>query len=432
MPDSDFPVPPDVPAYVPRTANWLANGLPTYGTPGTEPYLANEPVDPNPANLSTYGPTSSGYMQYDNNFTASGQFKTAAQGATQSKMRTIISPSHVGRFDPVRAYGVPDAGHWHIFFGPQAISPYSTFKSLRYSPTSTNAGGPLNNTAYWIPAMLQVVSGQTFARIPDLGVVYYAGDVNSGANLSRLMRGIRYVTGYNMEDPTNSAIIAELNVNGGYATNPVFNGFNGWKMVAADGATAIPTSTGQSFSPCLKNLDGSDPWGGAAGPGAKLFASLDGPQYWDGQNPWSPGGYKHFRHNQRHGNSGQVVGPHLWFKVPGLQITFSWTHQGFSDYGTWSLSSDPAGVAPGTSMHADWFNGWESQTQLLWQTNGLGVGGNTPHEMDDSVMSNTQRLIVYEAAPNGRNPQVDIQSYRSVLLPTGSPRGPMTARQKAG
>lgn len=442
MADADFIKPPDVPDYVPQTAVWSSTGTPTYHASGsTAPGYDNELEDPNPTDPTGWVQTG----DYSGNSGLNG-FKTQAQGAAEAKMRTHIAPSHVLKDDPVRAYGQPGASHTHLFFGNTSINAWSTYRSGRRNPRSTNAGGPLNATGYWIPAFIVPLAGKNYAKVADFSIVYYNSEIAVAAAglISRLPFGMRYVAGWNMDDHHETIVQAELDLAGGYAAPR--NGFVGWKMVNPDTNETLLTDLGQTYSKHLKNADNSDPWEGAATSAFQLVGVINAPEYWDGVNFWSPGGYKHFRHAQLCNANGQYVGPEGWVRVPTLEISFYFTHGGFSDYGTWRLASDDhlthhdpghAAMLNGSTFHADWLGLWDQIMMTTWQRNGQGIDGFTPHEMNDSIMSATQRLIVGEAAPDGsRSPQVDLTKRLTtipanmILIPDEAGQGPFTSQGK--
>lgn len=445
MADSDFPKPPDVPDYVPVQAVWSPTGTPTYKTTGISGYANEITPDPNPTNLT-------GWVLPGDYAANNGEngFQTAAQGATQAKMRTHINFTHVLRDDPVRNYGRPGTSHWHTFLGNKSINAWSTYKTVRQNPRSHAAGGPVNATGYWIPSFLVPLNGKTYAKIPDSSTVYYTVDIDPAiqAVIQRLPFGLRYVAGWNMDDHHETAVRAELDASGGsYAPGDPINGFGGWKMYNAANGTYALTDQGKVFSKHLKNADGSDPWEGRATSAHTLIGDINAPEFWDGVNIWSPGGFKHFRHGQHSNATGGIVGPNNWVRVPQLQITFAFTHGGFADYGTWRLSSDDhlgmsggthAPMLNGSTFHADWLGGWDQAIMTMWQRNAQGVDGFAPHDMDDSVMSATQRLIRGEAAPDGsRFPQVDLSQRlettpnKMILLPSsGVGRGPFTVKSR--
>ena len=79
--------------------------------------------------------------------------------------------------------------HLHMFFGNTAADANSTYSSLRTTGGSTCEGGPINRTAYWVPAMFDG-NGRVVAA--EIIVVYYKGGA-SGGSLARQQEAIRQV-----------------------------------------------------------------------------------------------------------------------------------------------------------------------------------------------------------------------------------------------
>jgi hypothetical protein len=81
--------------------------------------------------------------------------------------------SHLATYDPIVDPGNDRFMHLHMFFGNTAVGHNSTYQSLRSSGDSTCDGGPLNRTAYWMPAVFdehdQVV-------VPDYFELYYKAE----------------------------------------------------------------------------------------------------------------------------------------------------------------------------------------------------------------------------------------------------------------
>ncbi len=449
-----FIKPSDVPDYVERPAIYSQDGHSVRGNGvdldgGTPPFFAVERADPNPTDLATT-PWLHGGVNL--------KTPTSTPPAGEAKFRTHIGPSHVLRDDPIRNFGQPGAAHWHLFFGNYTANAYSTYRSLRMNPESTNAGGPLNGTAYWIPAFLVTLNGKQYAKVADFSSVYYVtSPIAAAGQAIRMPRGMRYVTGWNMEDHHLTKYAAEQA--GRYFDAP-WDGFAGWKMVGAFDSpvygNTLPVvngpqaGAGSYLTRQIVNSDGSDPWGGAATSDYQLIGVLNAPDWWDGQNPWSPGGYDHFRFStRRQDNAFGGIGPLGWWKVPQLEITFFYSHGGWEDYKTWVLSSDNhlahhspdhAAMPPGSTFHADWFGAWDHGAMMQWQRHGLGCEGFTANELNDSTISPTQSMSV-GIAPNGRRAgrtQIPVNTRRyttpesMVLLPsTGAGKGPFTTGGRA-
>jgi hypothetical protein len=430
-----FPQPPDVQAYV-TVAPTYASGLTANVTnTGTPPAYAYQPAD-----ISS---SQTGYVvvgaQPDN---AGGFCTENGTTCTEAKFRSHADCTHTLKDDPIRNYGQPGLSHLHEFFGNRSVNSYSTYASERGRPASNAAGGILNGTGYWFPAPVKTnpfADGHDYAVRCDYAVIYYTTEPTNSPSLVRIPRGLRYVLGTNMDDPDDLIVKAEIaaanaqpGTGGRYSYES--NGFTGWYCL--NGSNVVGVVHG-----FLKASDNSDPWGGACTTGMQIYAEAHGPPCWDGQNLWSPGGYKHLRQKIRDNTLGRDVCPNNWYELPALIIKVMFTHQGFSDYGSWRLSSDDMAATNaghsmrnGESFHTDWLGGWDDATFVEWQTNCLGVGslGGTPHQCNDSVISSTKRLIMGETAPDGRSPQVDLvttygtSSASKMFMVPSSSVGPKT------
>lgn len=415
-----FPKPPDVPDYVQidatyasgATANVLGDNSTTWG--GTAPYIASGM----PADISS---SSTGWL------TASGVVSCVTVPVTcpEAKFRSAGNTTHILFDDPIRNYGLPGTSHCHQFFGNARANAYSTFARLRnsvnsYPGTAAVAGGPLNGTGYWFPCPVKTnpfSDGKNYAVRANLAIIYYTE--NPGSNniyVSRIPRGLRYVAGYPMDDPTNAIITAEI------AAANAQPGTAGRYSALATPYRWVCTDTGDTV-PYLKTTGGADAFatlGTGTCPGGtnNLLFEIDAPPCWDGTNPWSPGGYKHMRYKIHDNTLGTDVCPNGWYQLPQLIIKAQFTHSGFSDYGDWRLSSDDQAaaacgctVANGASLHNDWFGAWDDTTFMKWQDFCVGVNGQTAHQCDSSTIGSAERMIgglVSENAPDSsRVPQVN-------------------------
>lgn len=420
-----FPKPPDVPAYVAVTPSYASGVSTNYlgdnsnARGGTPPGYANELA--NIASGTTVGKVSTSGISYCNLTDALGP---CGHQGTQPKFRTIINITKALCDDPIRNYGQPGASHCHEFAGNRDINAYSTFGRLRAKPYSFAAGEDLNGTGYWFPCPVKTnpfSDGKNYCVKADYMIVYYAGvDATDATRFSRLIRGQRYVTGTNMDDPDDLIVKAEITAanaqpgtSGRYSY--IGNGFRGWSCYKPSDGTLINLAAGGTLSPALETAGHTDPWAGACLTGYQLYAEVSAPGCWDGINLWSPGGYKHFRHKIRDNTAGKDVCPLAWYEVPTLEEKIFFTHSGAADFMTWDLSSDAmaatnAGhaILKGASFHIDWIGAWDGTIFQSWQTFCLGVDGNTPHECDYSTFSSTQRLISDSVSSDGkRNPQTN-------------------------
>lgn len=468
-----FVRPPDVPAYVAVTDTYASGTTPNVigdgsnARGGTMPVLAVQPAD--------IASTATGWfavMACDENVPGACHKVTNPSGE-EAKFRTVADYSHVNYDDPIRNWGQPGSAHCHMFFGNTNTNAFSTYASMRTRANvnstgtpkraaSTIAGGPYNATGYWFPCIIKPNAfgdGKPYAVKVDEIIVYYTENpATRAAAASRIPRGLRYILGTDMDDPRDTifkAKIAAANAQSGTAGRYAYrdNGFLGWSCWnSAKSAGINNTVEGDSYYPAFKTSGGADPWGGNCVSGSWLAASFNAPSCYDGANLWSPGGYKHLRQTITDNvATGSIIEgcPNGWFKLPQLQITIWFKHQGFSDYGTWYASSDAMATMaaqaidagdpdfrPGESMHTDWMNGWDDTTLMAWQNFCIGISGGDMHTCDSSLISTTQALVGgfsgVNAPDNTRQPQVQQNpefntTARNLMIQLpANPAGPFT------
>lgn len=468
-----FVRPPDVPAYVAVTDTYASGTTPNVmgdnSTPrgGTMPVLAVQPAD--------IPSTATGWLLTVscNENVSSPCKKVTNPSGEEAKARFIADYSHVNYDDALRNWGQPGTAHCHMYFGNTNTNAFSTYASMRTRANvnangtpkraaSTISGGPYNATGYWFPCIIKPNAfgdGKAYAVKVDEVVVYYSENpATRAAAASRLPRGLRYILGTNMDDPRDTIFKAQIaaanaqpSTAGRYAY--VDNGFKGWSCWNSDKSAGIPnTVNGTSYYKALKTASNTDPWGGNCVAGSWVVASFNAPECYDGNNLWSPGGYKHLRQAVTDSvNTGSIIEgcPNGWYKLPQLIVTVWFKHQGYSDYGTWYASSDAMATLaaqaidpgdpdflPGESMHTDWMNGWDDTVLMGWLNFCIGVSGGDLHTCDSSFISTTQQLLggySGQNAPDGtRIPQVQLSpefgtTARNLMIQLpANPAGPFT------
>lgn len=412
-----FPKPPDVPAYVPITPTYAAGVTLNVTATGTAPADAKELAD-----IPTVSTT--GWQTTGSFAGTSGYVVTVADSGTadEAKFRTFANATHVLKDDPIRNYGQSGQSHCHTFFGNGSTSAFSTYASMRNRGLqfSLAGGGPLNGTGYWYPCMIKANAlgdGKDYVIRPNHIVIYYNEDptIAKAGKLHKLVRGLRYVTGFNMDTGDEGQFLrdaittanAQSGTSGRYATA---NGSGIKATKATYNCNGVETKW-------LKNADGSDPFGGVCTAGQDMWIQVVGANCWDGENLWAPSGYKNVIPAIYDNVAATFVCPNNWYRLPALTLQVHFSHHGFSDYGTWRLASDDMAatvtgraIQNGESFHTDWMNGWDGATLSSWLCNGFAIGSGctVPHEMGDGIISPTLQLIHGSAAPNGRNPQVQL------------------------
>lgn len=245
--------------------------------------------------------------------------------------RTSCTFSHMSFDDPIVFPGQSGASHLHTFFGNSLTSATSTVASIAASGGSTCAGGTLNRTAYWVPALIDTATH--IPLVPTLALIYYKTGYEgvNPADVKALPTGLRFISG------------------SAKATTP------GGPMHFACLGQSADQSWQDHIPSCLA--------------GDELIVGLDFPQCWDGVNLDSPDHASH------------VVGASHERTPPGCpadhpvalpQISYL-IHYAVPSTGSasWRLSSDnyPATMPGGYSGHGDYMMGWDAKTMQTFITN---------------------------------------------------------------
>ena len=262
--------------------------------------------------------------------------------------RFICTPSHNAYDDPIKYPGQPGKSHLHTFFGNTKADASSTYASLRTTGEST-CNNLLNRSAYWIPSMM-TPAGKIV--MPNYVSIYYKRRPDTDPECKRegiaciaLPRGLRYIFGYNMDNPAESTSIDWICDNNNVVTGPF---------------KTIP----QVAKTCPV--------------GAKLGARLTAPSCWNGRELDSADHRSHMAYPS-YGDWGYEKCPATHpYVVPTFTIaafyvtdeTLDRSGDMSADAKTWYLSSDRmAGMpwqTPGSTLHADWFGAWEDSIMKIW------------------------------------------------------------------
>ena len=269
--------------------------------------------------------------------------------------RTGCEFSHFAYDDPLVYPGQPGKAHLHMFFGNTDVNAFSSYDTLINSGSSTCNGMELNRTGYWVPAMFD---GNGNVRIPERVVVYYKGE-----GLSR---------GASIPYPDGAAMIANQTGD----VNTINNGLGG-----ADGKFSFVcsdqwSSPGPSESNTIPDCDGSKflkEYGVTDEPHVVLEMNVKFPQCWSGTNP------SDFR------NSYSIPQAGSWYyslcenafnkNLPNLEYFVNYRVDIGENTNNWFLSSDvnPATFvkdkASGSSVHGDWWGGWNKTVNKMWIDN---------------------------------------------------------------
>lgn len=283
--------------------------------------------------------------------------------------RFTCNPSHLGYNDPIVYPGQTGRSHLHQFFGNTLTDANSTYETLRTNGQST-CNNPLNRSAYWIPAM---INGADKVVKPDYVTIYYkrtpAADPfcqKGSIACVNLPRGLRFVFGFSMTDTSATPTGA------GY--------FN------CDGPTATP-GIYPDIATAAKNCPTApytDPVTGAVSYN-RLAAIISAPSCWDGKNLDSADHRSHVGYASYAGGFGYAKCPGTHpYHIPTFTLASAYTVDSMLDTSgtwtpgvtkTWYLASDKmvdgSMMAPGKSMHADWFGAWDDPIKGMWEDNCL-------------------------------------------------------------
>jgi hypothetical protein len=339
--------------------------------------------------------------------TSSPAAHSIAPGAlTEGKLRFELQVGdHLSWDDPILLPGrYGQNGHLHHFYGNTLTDAGSTYESLRSTGGSTSAGGPLNRTAYWFPALIDITTGKV--RKPHFVTTYYQVDppflydFTSPAPEAELLaypiprlkvrpkaiwfpRGFRFISGFNhatnrfppgyesdgINDQSGNFF---WSLDQGPGANAVANYGTLGDLLAAETGNIIPTA-----DPALDV--------GATG---RLFVRMNTEVCFDGRLT-SDDGRAHVAHPLRDYNGNYMPPTTHPYTLPALTVIVWWPHDGEADLANLRLSSDwhPAHKHwhdAGTCWHVDWFGAWEDAIIEVVKANIHGMPPETAEGRDTS------------------------------------------------
>jgi hypothetical protein len=118
---------------------------------------------------------------------------TGTRNNTEGDFREFCTFSKFDFQDPIVFPGQPEASHLHLFFGNTVVTEASTPASIQTTGNSTCAGGTLNRSAYWVPAMIDTVTHQPIR--PTENLTYYKTGLIPTSEIHALPEGLVMVTG---------------------------------------------------------------------------------------------------------------------------------------------------------------------------------------------------------------------------------------------
>jgi hypothetical protein len=251
--------------------------------------------------------------------------------------RKFCQFSHLAYADPIVDPGNTRFPHLHMFWGNTGADAHSTYTSLRTTGNGTCDGGPLNRSAYWMPA---IFDGADQVVVPSNFELYYKAenaplDSNKVPQVRQYPNGLRMIAGARLDglavDPSASPA----------------NGANitwGWKCgTDGKGSATIPE--------CAV--------------GQRLTAWVRFPYCWDGKDLDSADHRSHLRYGTNN-TWGRCPSTHP-IHLPEL-TEFAHFNSVPAGTSTWYTSSDRMHhVRPnGSTLHADWFGAWDNPVQDRW------------------------------------------------------------------
>jgi len=258
---------------------------------------------------------------------------------TVGAFRTVCGFAKMAKDDPIVYPGQTGAAHLHTFIGNTSVDAFSTVDSIANKGNSTCAGGTLNRSSYWFPAMID--TGRPL--VPASSVVYYKGhyEFDSSAVVQPMPHGLRMVSkGAKNTDPaTTGARYVCYGANGELPT---------WKntitQAVADGTCKV---------------------------GGDFVMMAVFPFCWDGVNLDSPDHASHLSAVVQDGTAPFAKHCPTTHPVvlPAISYNIHYTIPDDQAVSRWRLSSDMDAMLPaGISGHADYFIGWDTDILQTWVT----------------------------------------------------------------
>lgn len=272
----------------------------------------------------------------------------------------------------------------HLFYGNDTADSNSTYESLRKNGIGTCEGGPMNRSAYWIPAL---INGGSKVILPDYVQIYYKVQIPQIPTLNYVPRGLRSIAGNPMDSGATEAQVygpANSSVPGGYYKSPI------WKCYAEDGLGAQ-----RNQSDVIPQCQDGD----------RLFASVPFPYCWDKDKLIDSN--DHRTHVVFPPDYDEVCPASHPYRIPEFTIITTWGIRAgdAAQMQNWYLSSDRHQGHPvypnGKSLHADWFGGWDDAVMKRWVDNCLkGSKSCTNANLDDGVAGRPPIVPWYTQHPN--------------------------------
>lgn len=233
--------------------------------------------------------------------------------------------------DPIVFPGVAEAAHLHMFLGNTGVSELSTPLSIQTTGGSTCAGGILNRSAYWVPAMID--NATHLPVYPSFANIYYKTGGLATANVHAVPPGLVMVAG-------NSHSFVR-------GANPVSYG-------CVSDSAQIPATPNIPVCP-------DSTW--------ELVTEIAFPQCWDGVHLDSA---DHISHMGNPVGSACPAAFPVGLPLISYNIRYRMPRPNASaDFQLSSDNYDVSGQNAGYSGHADYMYGWDTPTMAKFVTNCL-------------------------------------------------------------
>jgi hypothetical protein len=358
------------------------------------------------------------------------------------KLRVLCEHSHFSYNDPLVRPGEAGVTHLHAFFGNTLTDHNSTYATLRATGTGTCEGGPVNRSAYWMPALINTVTlevlptfhMQLYYVTADRSVLFGDGSSTalvggktslfcqggSGSCQSQANTG-RYACSASRDLmacpqlPIQDIVRGQAGIFGMRMSDEFYFGSTEtakWACTVNGVTSAYKEVIHDPDTPSngLTSLDCGD-----SGDQVSITVRVANASCWNGESGWSGDHYAHFADGQNDGGGQSIcpaTHPRKFMSITFIaQFAINTTGQAASvELEQLKLSSDYFNGATwraGASFHADAIWAWNRTVQLHWHENaggmlpaprswpytynsaGMGyVGGLQMQEFQDGTISN--------------------------------------------
>ncbi len=336
---------PRVDTRSPAPAKLVPPTLSTSTTTTTTTTTPPEPSETTPLNREAfYGPRDAYFI--NDNLTGPDRL-----------FRTECDYSHLSYDDPIVAPGQAGATHLHMYFGNTEADAHTDYQTLMTTGEGTCNGGQLNRSAYWTPALL---NQQGDVLVPSWISIYYKTLDHDGdyAHIEPYPEGLKIIAGdATAQTPQDSTSpLSPIDWSCDYDDRGSGQGGEHF------GSASIPTCQhGQAWGPNLNSVR----------------AKIRFPFCWNGNDMWLPKS-AHMSYPVDAFQSTNCPASHP-VVLPSIEFHIYWDVPEGVDTSTWWLSSDEqqdgSRLPGGTTLHADWFGGWDRDTLERWVANCSNVSG---------------------------------------------------------